>query len=278
MPLFDDPVKQSVDRFFSALDGDAGARKELGLQADGKELAAAGHALRSLSEKTDNELFEDVTKSIAKDPRITKHLPELALAALSMNGELKEDFFITNPTINTDKDQTTISKAEVIAAAGDAKAFDPVHQKALQYVVDNFDRFRNFERVDDSSSVFAANSPNLTGYDLSKALQRLIELKQQPQQEQTTYLKLRALDEIIGEFDKIDGNKSGKISASEGQAWLAKRGEQPGEWIRQCLPASTSRIVKGSELFSLEDLQHKRKQLAAEIQTKVAFLPEAGGK
>lgn len=278
MPPLDDPVKQSADRFFSALDGDKKSSDELGLQPGGNEVNRAGQALRALSEKSDDELFEQIAQSISKDPRITKHLPELALGALSVNYEGAE-FAVLNPTINTDKNQMTVSKAEVSAAASNDKAFDPVHQKALQFVVENFDRFRNMDRSDAISGAFAINSPDLTQSDLGKAAERLSEYKQQQARpSEADRQKLRALDEIIGAFNNIDANKSGKISASEGQNWLAKRGERPGEFLRNYLPVATNRLVAGTQLLSVEDLQRTKKQAVAEMEVKLPFFEKTDKK
>lgn len=270
MDPLDATVKQNVDTFFSAAAGDRVACAALGLRP-GADFAAtpSSQSLRALREKTDDELFDKIAETIAADPRITKHLPELALEALSNEGKLTNRDFIPNRLIDIDGHEWTISKAEV-SSASHSKSFDPVHQKALQYAVDNFDRFRNLDQTD-APSRRGWNDPDLTVKDMAEGRRRLFDDNHQRIEWARYRNQLRALDTVIAEFDKIDANHSGKISASEGEAWLVKNGKQYDGDLRSYLPVSTTRILRGTELFSLEQLRAEQKRMTVELQTLPPF-------
>jgi hypothetical protein len=155
--------------------------------------------LRDAQYSLGNEEYNKFAASLAEDPRIMTHLPGLAINALQDYSD--------SPRVShsIDTNQTgTVSKREVRAAAGDPSKFDPVHRKALPYVVDNFEKFRELNPNDGD---FIGNNWDITHLDLRVGLDQII--LRDSAKKSVSDMKL-----VHHNFDKVDVNQSGKITNS----------------------------------------------------------------
>jgi|AGTN01.1.fsa_nt_gi hypothetical protein len=182
--------------------------------------------LESVHRELGDEDYNKFADIVSKDERIKAHLPGLAIVALSPQTNM------FNRHVDRDKSDT-VTKNEIEAAAADSTNFDPIHRKALQYAADNFNKLLELNSEDGN---IVGNSSKLTTKDIYAAKVNFGEYRDRK-------LAVKDMRLVLENFDAIDSNGSGKITASEVRKW----GGQIENFSKYALPKTTGRMLGGSE-------------------------------
>lgn len=221
-------VKQHVDGYFAAVSALSESSESRLPAMFGYSESPAKTVLSRVNGTLGNEEYNKFSEAVAADDRLNPYLPGLAISALSGGGYFPFDVAIDKNLTNT------ASRSEVADAAADATKFDAVNRKALQFVVDNFDKFRE---LNPSDGFVVGNNWELTPSDLRAGKRDLVEFGSRKQ-------ALKDMRSVVDNFETIDENKSGKITNSEVIKWAyAQRLKIESDAV----PQATSRRLPGSE-------------------------------
>lgn len=180
--------------------------------------------LMSANRSLPEENYDKVAEAVAQDERVTKYLPLIALDAMGVsptNRAAKAIFSATKEEVDTNG-AFGISKEELLKASEDTKHFDPVHQKALKYAAENFDKFRSFDKEDGILPFGDKNADNITASDLAKADQLLTHHPRIP-------IEISNNKIILDNFSAIDANGTNLITRNEGLIWLENYNRKSNE-------------------------------------------------
>lgn len=220
MSYEDVQVQQEVDKIFTNADGFedfANIRPAHKLRNDSEAYRQSYFSwnLKVANQILPEETYDKVAEAVAKDERVTKYLPMIALDAMGVSptNPLLRSQEPTNPIVDKGGLLRGISKDELLKASVDTKHFDPVYRRALSYAADNFDKFRSFDENDAFIPVGDKNADNITTSDLSKADQLLTHYPKIP-------LEIAANRTILDNFSAIDANSSTKITHKETFNWF----------------------------------------------------------
>jgi hypothetical protein len=283
MPLDSVQLRAQVDEYFSTLE----QREER--QKDPLSLSKAGEqtwdALSLLGHKHSNmysEDYEQFSQALLSDKRFQRHLPVIAMNLLADDSHAR----LRQPQEHVPPNEGILqTKEAILSAAQNERGYDAVHRAAFGYIANNFDKFRNLDREDDSFLSVKYNSSNLTGSDLNIAFRDFRDYA-------TSEIRIAANRNVLANFDKIDSSGNGAITHEEAASWLAaqpslqcdqfEKGDARAATalpasadlcsfrreLTAALPKATSRQFSGSESITRESLSTRIDELRT---TKTKF-------
>lgn len=196
--------------------------------------------LEKVHEELGDEGYNKFAEFVAKDERINSHLPGLAIVALSPQTNMFSTF--------VDRDYNkSVSEPEIKLAAADSFKFDPIHRKALQYAADNFDKLRALNPKDGD---IIGNNSELTTSDIHVAKINFANYRERR-------MALRDMRIVLENFDAVDSNGSGKITASEFKKWTGDKGLKLSVLAG---PQLTGRVLGGTEELSKSEYAERLAQ------------------